>query len=332
MSLVISGTILKRRLAIEELEEEFRNNSNAPGTQQNHLTRKKRYKEFCNFSNIKPYPCTEFKLCKYATYLTDLLKTVESIKRYCSTICDENEMLGHKPLRKGIKYFRTIRGIKRQLRHRVKKAAPMTHELLEKIEAVVNMNSDKEVVIWTSMLTGYNLVLRKSNLVPLKRVHDAVHNISRSDVRYSEGVMVFVIDWSKTNQFGEELQTSPLVADKHSPICAVRWRLLHMMERIPAGPEHNLFSFYNKQDQLVPITYRDLMTHMRKWLELVGTDASRYSSHSLRRGATTHCHKKSISSQTIQEMGAWRSDCYKSYIDVDIDTRVRACYKFNEKF
>ena len=54
----------------------------------------------------------------------------------------------------------------------------MTNQLLEKILHVVDFEQDKQLVIWTSMLTGFNLVLRKSNIVPLKRVHDSVHNIS----------------------------------------------------------------------------------------------------------------------------------------------------------
>ena len=278
---------------------------------------------------MRQFPVTEFKLSKFATYLADLLKTVESIKQYCGTICDEHELRGFKPVRRGLKFYRTIAGIRRKLHHRVKRAAPMTNDLLEKIVQVVNIEVDKEVVIWTSMLTGYNLVLRKSNLVPLKRAHDAIHNISRRNVRYSNGVMVFVIDWSKTNQHGKFDEKSPLVADKHSPICAVRW-LLYMMERIPAGPDHNLFSFHNGTE-IVPITYRDLMTQMRRWLDMIGKDSTKFSSHSLRRGSATRCHEKSFSGRMIQEIGSWRSDCYKDYIDIGMDSRVKACFQFNDK-
>ena len=194
--------------------------------------------------------------------MTDVVKTVESIKRYCGTICDDNELKGFRPVRRGLKYHRTIAGIKRKLHHKVKKAAPITPDLLEKILHVVKLDDDQEYVAWVASLTGYHAALRKSNMVPLKRVHDTVQNISRKDVRYSNGVMIFTMDWSKTNQFQERTDISPLVANKYSPICPVRW-LLSMMNKIPAGPQHNLFSFYDTAGNLVPITYRDLMKFMR---------------------------------------------------------------------
>ena len=64
-----------------------------------------------------------------------------------------------------------------------------------------------------AMTTGFHLVLHKSNLVPIKRVHDEVHNITRGDVKYSEGVIVIFIRWSKTNQQGQFTNMSPLIAN-----------------------------------------------------------------------------------------------------------------------
>ena len=128
-------------------------------------------------------------------------------------------------------------------------------------------------------------------MVPVKRVHDAVQNISRQDVSYDKGVMVINLKWSKTNQFGEREDPIPLIANNYSTICPVRW-LLHMMERIPAAPYHNLFCIPDGKGGTVPITYRDIMVQMRKWLEELGEDPSKFSSHSLRRGNVTRASKK----------------------------------------
>ena len=324
---LLPGIIEERRSTLNELEQEFIDSANKDSTRRNHETRKKRYREFCKFSKIKPFPVTEFKLSKFATYLTDLVKTVESVKAYCATICEENELLGYLPVRKGLKFHRAIAGIKRKLHHKVKRASPITPELLQQIVAVVYITDDKEFVAWVATLTGYNLVLRKSNMVPLKRIHDSVHNISRQNVRYDNGVMVFIIDWSKTNQYHERTNTSPLVADKYSAICPLRW-LLFMMQEIPAGPHHNLFSYHDK-GQILPLTYRDLMINLRKWIKKIGKDPSAFSSHSLRRGASTVANKRQIDGITLQKMGDWRSDCYKKYVDIDLETRVKAWYKFN---
>ena len=154
-----------------------------------------------------------------------------------------------------------ISRIRNRLHHKVKQAEPMTTELHEKIEKHVNVNDDKQLVVWSAILTGFNLLLRKSNLIPLKQVHDMVHNISRSDIKYDEGVMVIFVRWSKTNQYEEKVNKVPLVANSESPICPMQW-LLYMMDRIPAEGSHNLFSV-KACSKVVPITYQDLMVNMR---------------------------------------------------------------------
>ena len=111
---------------------------------------------------------------------------------------------------------------------------------------VVNFLVQKEMVIWTSVLTGFHVVLKKSNLVPIKWVHDTFHNLTRSDVRYEDGVMVICVTWSKTNQFGEWDPPSPLIGDNNNPICPVRW-ILHMLDQVPMKGSHNLFSYIGKK-------------------------------------------------------------------------------------
>ena len=54
----------------------------------------------------------------------------------------------------------------------------------------------------------------------------------------------------------------------NSQICPVKW-CLYMIEKIPAKPHHNLFSFEH-ENQMVPLTYRDLTEQMREWLRLAG--------------------------------------------------------------
>ena len=155
--MVIAVTIEERRA---ELEKAYINTANAPGTQRNHLTRKKQYLEFCDFSNTKPFPVTEFKICKFATFLSNKMKTVETIKAYCTTVCQESELRGFRPVKMGIKYHRTIAGIRRWLHNQVKRAAPMTPELMKKIMRVVNYAECKDMVIWVTMVSGYHFVLR----------------------------------------------------------------------------------------------------------------------------------------------------------------------------
>ena len=318
----------ERRRQLDQLEGQLLGGANAFGTRRNHETHKNRYFEFCDFSKIRPFPVTEFKLCKFATFMSQKVKTVESIKSYCTTICQESELKGYRPARRGVKFYRCISGIRQALRHKVKRAEPMTNELLEKILKVVKLHDDKEFATWVTMLSCYCLMVRKSNLVPLSQVHDMVHNVTRSDIRYDAGVMVIVIRWSKTNQFGDDPMKIPIIADKTNELCPVHW-ILHLTQRIPAHRDQNLFCYHKQGKGLVPVTYRNLMEYMRKWLKLVGVqEPTRFSSHSLRRGACTTAFDLQIGETAIMRMGFWKSQCYKNYIQDDMKSRVKTWFKF----
>ena len=309
------------------MQQLYMNNANALSTRGNHDSHRKRYFEFCDFEKSTPFPTNQFKIAKFATYLADILKTVESIKAYCRTICDDHELKGFPPVRLGLLYNRTIAGIRRNRKHNVKRAEPMTVQLLEKVQKVVNTQVQKELVCWKAATTCFHSVLRKSNIVPVKRQHDPIHNISRKDVRYDEGAMVIFVRWSKTDQLGQEIQKIPLIANKNSDICPVCW-ILQMTETIPAHPNHNLFSFHSGR-KILPITYRDLTVQMRSWLQKIGKKLVTFSSHSLRRGASSHAFDVKISETILKKMGNWSSDCYRHYIEINDKERVKASMKFN---
>ena len=44
----------------------------------------------------------------------------------------------------------------------------------------------------------------------------------------------------------------------------------------------------------------------------------------MRRGGTTAAFNAGINEQIIKKMGGWKSDCYKSYIEVDTEKQVKA--------
>ena len=112
---------------------------------------------------MTPYPTNEFKINKFAAFLATSVKTVESIKRYCGTICQQHELQGFKPFKLGVRYYKNLMGIRKNLRHRVKKAQPLTKKLLSKIHDVVDFTSQKQFVVWITLITGFFLLLRKSN-------------------------------------------------------------------------------------------------------------------------------------------------------------------------
>lgn len=65
---------------------------------------------------------------------------------------------------------------------------------------------------------------------------------------------------------------------------------------------------------------RDMfISHLKALLASLGLDSTRYSGHSFRRGAATSAAVAGYSDNEIQQLGRWRSDAYRLYIDLPRD-------------
>ena len=311
--------------ALDDLAQDMIVFANTPGTQKNKKCHENRYLEFCQVRNLPPFPITEWRLVCYAMFLSFSLQTVDSIKSYCGMVCELNELYGFPPVVKGKRFKKALDGIKRMLAHEVKQASPITVEMLQDIVNIVNVNSLRELSVWVATLFGFFLFLRKSNLVPTDWKHDVTKQLSRKDLKLDEDLLIVTIKWSKTIQFAQRKLQLPLVADFDSDLCPVRW-LIHVIDKIPASGEHNLFC-YPQKGHLVPVNYYDLMTQLRKWLKAIGVnDVNRFSSHSLRRGGYVNAFENGVQECTLSVPGDWASECYKRYIDMTVETRVKAWF------
>ena len=250
--------------ALADLEEDVLRFANAPGMQRNIKCKQENYLEYCRKAKLQPFPVDETWLVRYAIYLSFTMQTVGSIKSYCATVCETHELKGFEPIRRGKRYYKTIRSLSRILQHEVKQAQPITIDLLKKISLIVDTTDQKQLAIWVAMLFGFFLFLCKSNLVPETRIHDNLHRLSRQDLKIDGEIMIVTIKWSKTIQFAQRKLQLPMILDSSSTICPVRW-LLVMLRHIPAQGAHYLFSF-NKGGTVLPVTYRDLTIQMRTWI------------------------------------------------------------------
>ena len=126
-----------------------------------------------------------------------------------------------------------LMAIRRELAHLVKKAPPVTPELLASIFQHVNIQSDHRVAAYTALVVGFTLFLRKSNLVP-----DSVDGFNPKeqlcveDVKIQNNMVVVEIKWSKTLQNRQKELLLPLVPAKRKVICAVFW-LRYVLGRRP---------------------------------------------------------------------------------------------------
>ena len=331
MQLVILEVAEQRLHTLELLARDMVNYSNAPSTNANKKSHEKRYMEFCNWLEIDPFPVTEWRLVLFGTYLSLTMSTVDSIKSCCCTIAELHELKGLGKVYRGKLYNKAMQGIRRLLQHKTQRVQPVTIDMLLKMVEFIDVDDQKMLATWVCLLVGWFLFLRKSNLVPVSRQHDPEHQISRQDIKIHENVIVSQIKWSKTNQFGQESIPIPVpvIRKEGSPICPVEW-LLFMVNRIPALGFHNLFCFH-EHSQVKLVTYRDLTELLRDLLSKIGIqDTHRYSSHSLRRGGTTHAFNKKIPELLIQKMGMWASMAYRKYIDITLENRLKAWLLMSE--
>ena len=141
--MVISGRTEKQinneLQALDDLVEDMIKFSNAPGTQCNNICKEKRYLNFCTDRNLVPFPLDERKLIQYAMFLSFTMQTIDSIKSYCTTVCDLYELQGFPPLQRTKRYFKALDSIKRTLSHEVHQATPITEEILKNLVTLVDL-------------------------------------------------------------------------------------------------------------------------------------------------------------------------------------------------
>ncbi len=119
--------------------------------------------------------------------------------------------------------------------------------------------------------------------------------------------MKVFVRWSKTNQDRSRVVTVPLPAVPGSPLCPVH--------------------AFTMLDSLCPCgSSASFVNDFRSLLGKAGFNPSLFSGHSFRRGGATTAFKANIPSEFIQRQGDWRSDCYKRYIDISFDQKLKLCF------
>ena len=294
--------------------------SYAPGSYRNLISQHTRYLDFCTSFRLTPFPVSQWQLIRFMVFLSFTFISPDAVFNYATGICIIQELSGYDRVVKGILYRSAKRGIRKKMQHMVRRAAPVTEQILLQIAEQVDPTDTTQVVIWTAMLFAFNMMLRKSNYVPELKEHEPTKQLSRRDVRYFQGAMLVHVKWSKTLQCGDRVVPFPMMANKKSVLCPVRW-FLYMCKLVPAMPYHNAFSIIEK-GRVVPVTYAQMLTQFRAWLNICKYDEKRFALHSLRRGAATTAFEKNLSDLQIKRLGDWASDAYRTYIEIDLEERL----------
>ena len=113
------------------------------------------------------------------------------------------------------------------------------------------------------------------------------------------------------------------------PLCPVTalTRLLLLSQSLPLDAP--LFA-YPVGSGYKALSYQHFNKHLSQHIRAAGIPSSGYTSHSFRRGGASYMLKAGIPADVIQVLGDWKSDCYKIYLEFDVQTKLSMLHPFVE--
>lgn len=202
----------------------------------------------------------------------------------------------------------------------------MTPKILKNIYGVMDMSNKLHMVLWTALLTGFLLLLRKSNLVPnTQNCFNPKKQLTRKRVTLCKDCVVITITWSKTIQSNQRKLKFKLLKMKDSVLCPVR-AYEKMFKNIMADPDQPCFQL----DTGLPLSYNMLQYHLKKFLFKVGKNPKKFGSHSLRRGGLSWGNRLGIDKKLLKLYGDWRSSCFERYLAYPYRSRKTVAKKFRD--
>ena len=88
-------------------------------------------------------------------------------------------------------------GLENKWEKPVKRAAPITPDILGDIKDVLNMENDTELVFWAACVMAFFVLARKSNLVPLVKF-EANKQLACRYVKVFKDKVEITLQWTKT--------------------------------------------------------------------------------------------------------------------------------------
>ena len=213
-----------------------------------------RYLDFCMEFKLPSAPAKGHQLRRFAQYLSEqsTISAIETIHNYIWGVKTFHKILDL-PAPDMTEFLITLalRGLKMTLARPVKQAAPITPQILEKMFVHVNTKSEEQLVAWVALIFAFNLLLRKSTLVPnTQNSFDPHKQLARKNICLSKNAMLVDIEWSKTLRYKEKVLPLPLVALKNKTLCPVYWTW-KLIKTVPAAKLDPLFTYHRKGRHMI---------------------------------------------------------------------------------
>lgn len=289
--------------------EQFLNKSLSPNTV---LLYQRAISEFSRFrlnSGLPvSWPPNVMVILSFIMYLIQKNLAHSSINCYLSGIsfyCKINDF--DDPTQKFV-VRKVLEGLKRSKGTVHDHRLPITSDLLYNILRIlpnVCKNAFETLLFRTSFSVAFHAMLRISEfaLSSTKSQHALVY----SDVSLHQNAVLIQIGSSKTDQYrkGVCLKLDHKPGFEYCPVLLVS-------QFFKVRPPNSGLFFCHFDTK--PLTRFQVVTVLKKALELLGVDKQFYSSHSFRIGAATSMAIQGFNDVDIMKAGRWKSSCFKRYI------------------
>ena len=302
----------------------------AEGTYKNIEVQWRTFLTFCVYFGFTYLPTSLNTICLYAQFLSRSFKSVDSIKNYISGvkymhIINDMEF----PYLESMTLKLTLKGLFINP-HLPKRALPITPGILTEMYKHLEIGKSLDKVFWCLFLIAFFVMSRKSNLVPISiSKFDSKKQLTRGDILLENDILIVLVKWSKTIQFGQRILRIPLINIPGNILCPVK-AYKDMIKAIPAHKTSPAFCIL-KEGEIIPIIYKQFQNKLRNLIEKTGRNSKYYSSHSFRRGGASLAFESNVTTELIQLHGDWRSDAYKKYLEFSLEKKLMVSKKMRDE-
>lgn len=295
-------------------------NSVSQSTRQTRCKHWSCYIEFCKLYHLLPMPCSVRQAGNFLAFLAKYIKH-SSIITYYQSVRFFHKLVGFNcPLLSHPELKTVLNGIVRQPGSASVPKPAFSLEDIKSLQAVICVQIDVHLLVWTSVLLLFRTLLRVSH------VTDSPHCRRRVDVNFHDWGLVLSIHSSKTMRPGAKTIQLPVVASKSRKFCPVFW-IRYLLSHHPLRSQDPLFA----TKKLPKLSYSMFNKYFKVLCSMAGLKQD-FASHSLRRGGATFMSETGFSVAEVKDRGGWASDTVYKYINPSSKARRASDNKFSLSF
>lgn len=267
------------------------------------------YLEFCKKFKFKVFPCTNYQLSLYVSFLSYYL-SYTSVINYLQGV-----ILGHKfngyvpPSVSSDEVKLALQGLKNDDVLTVPRD-PITLSHLKSFYFHLNITVNSQLMFWAALLLLFRSLLRVSHIT------DSPHYLRVGDVEIVGDGLVLKVFSSKCMKRSYSPRLIPIAPMECKKFCAVYWlkRWLSIYDGEPSAP---LFSLNG-----APLSYNAFNSALKKVVQRAGIK-EKISSHSFRHGGATFLSTIGMPIEKIKDRGGWSSNAVYKYISESFDVKAQ---------